>query len=248
MHALGRKFLKNEMALEMLKELLKGAPVQERDTNGLLMFYSKLQSKHRLAVTFGRAHEFDADIVIQEVLKKVPHLAKKWVSKVVKVSTRGGKSLTFVDFLTYLDEQHSEADKMKAFYPNQASGPRNPRVSMVGAKRTGTSGVSGPEHPSTPEAAINAATAAPSGCLACSGDHTIDKCEEFAKLNPDNMKLTLSRSRGCFRCGDSSHMARRCPARLTCATCNGKHATFLHPIQTVRVTLPVDERPPPPPQ
>lgn len=245
--SLDRKFLKTETALEMLRDALKGGPIQERDTNGLLLFYSKLLSKHRLAVNFGRAHEFDAEFVIQEVLKKVPHLAKKWVSKVVKVSVRGGKELGFTDFLSYLDEQHSEADRMRAYYnhSNQASGPKNHKVSMIGNRR---SGQPADERVETPEADVNSTTAVDNGCLACTRHHPLDKCEDFAKMDPETMKLTLSRSRGCFRCGDTTHMARRCPARLTCETCNGRHATFLHPIQSIRTALPFNERPPPPPQ
>ena len=44
-------------------------------------------------------------MVVKAILAKTPFLTPKWVEKRVKAK-KGGKRLTFPDFLAFLDEQH----------------------------------------------------------------------------------------------------------------------------------------------
>lgn len=59
-------------------------------------------------------------------------------------------------------------------------------------------------------------------------NHYISSCRSF-KVLPHKAKCEfIKASRLCFKCLQSSHMARECKNRSSCYHCHGEHPTILH--------------------
>ncbi len=65
-------------------------------------------------------------------------------------------------------------------------------------------------------------------CTLCKGDHELDSCQEFYKMDIKERK-EFTKSKGlCFGCLKQGHVSKHCKKRKTCRTCGRLHPTSLH--------------------
>lgn len=58
-------------------------------------------------------------------------------------------------------------------------------------------------------------------------DHYLNSCEEFKKLNTDQVLKWLEDGKRCWKCG-RNHTEDRCTLKCPCKTCKETHLTVLH--------------------
>ena len=248
---------RRETALERIDDAISGNKVGANDTQGLLSVYSKLRSRYQMAATTGRAADFDHEIVIQTVLSRKfdQGIVDRWIDKCVHAAERGDEDPSFLQFLGFLNNLHSAAKRRQlvASRVSPASGPKpKGKTSSVAAGSTGKPPETKPEADVKPKGTPAAAPAsAPSRppfkarCPICSSDHKADVCPQLSTMDPDMIRGRLSRFGACFRCGSTSHLAKRCDAGVTCSTCQRPHATSLCRIQNPARPPPAADEPAP---
>lgn len=64
-------------------------------------------------------------------------------------------------------------------------------------------------------------------CVCCSGQHSIYRCEQFLKLQPDQRYHEAIRLRLCINCLKQGHFGKDCRSQR-CKTCGLKHNSLLH--------------------
>lgn len=233
---LNKKFgTRRETALEMLDELLGGKAVSDKDPNALLDFYARLSSVYSLAQETDRASDFETRSVIDAILrKKLPHLLQKWFKKSVKHQRERSADLRFVDFLSFVDEEHAVFDQMhramggiSTVVAGGSGGKAAPSVKVAAA------GVSGAVK-TLPTAAVPAGGA----CPACGAGHSISDCAAFQDKPMEEKRRVCITARLCYKCLVAGHSAARCAVQVVCATCGGAHHTLSHEIFAARAPVP----------
>lgn len=91
---------------------------------------------------------------------------------------------------------------------SKSLGHKSPRVSLVGVD------VSGPR--------ISAK------CQHCKGNHFIDRCFKFKKLNVKARRDAIRILHLCFICLSDKHLVSQCTSLKSCSKCNSKHHVLLH--------------------
>ena len=231
---------RRETALERIEDALSGNKIGANDAQGLLSVFSKLRSRYQMAVTTNRGNDFDHEIVIQTVLSRKfdQGVIDKWVNKCVKAAKRDSKDPSFLEFLDFINDLHSAAKRRQLVASRipSASGPKpKGKPPSVAAGSAGKAPEAKPVAETKPKA--NPADNAPARppytvrCPICYSDHKADVCPQLPTMDPDTARGRLSRAGACFRCGSTSHMAKRCDAGVTCSTCQRPHATSLCRIQ-----------------
>ena len=65
-------------------------------------------------------------------------------------------------------------------------------------------------------------------CAHCGYGHRISKCRDFSRETLRNKWKIVKNLNLCFKCLDTSHSRRDCPARVACDRCNRQHHRLLH--------------------
>ena len=65
-------------------------------------------------------------------------------------------------------------------------------------------------------------------CPLCKGQHTLQKCDTFRRLNPYKRLGAVRKHKYCVNCLAQSHFSKNCHSRERCMECRGKHHTMLH--------------------
>ncbi|XP_058817099.1 uncharacterized protein LOC131680401 [Topomyia yanbarensis] len=70
-----------------------------------------------------------------------------------------------------------------------------------------------------------------SGCIACSGPHSLYQCETFSNYATHEKEQFVRRNQLCRNCLRRGHMAKDCSSESSCRKCRGRHHTQLCTIQ-----------------
>jgi hypothetical protein len=69
-------------------------------------------------------------------------------------------------------------------------------------------------------------------CHYCDNNHHyLNQCNNFTQLTSELKTNWIKSNKRCWRCG-RKHQAAQCKLKATCKTCNGKHLTVLHDINS----------------
>ncbi|XP_077069937.1 uncharacterized protein LOC143722413 [Siphateles boraxobius] len=69
-------------------------------------------------------------------------------------------------------------------------------------------------------------------CHYCDNNHHyLNQCNNFTQLTSELKTNWIKSNKRCWRCGQK-HQAAQCKLKATCKTCNGKHLTILHDINS----------------
>ena len=67
-----------------------------------------------------------------------------------------------------------------------------------------------------------------STCVFCSGNHSLEKCQEFTRKKHRDRISFLKEQGLCFGCLCAGHLSRQCDKRLVCRVCGQNHPSVLH--------------------
>ena len=218
---LSKKFgTQQETALEMLDEALQGKQIAAKDHNGLLDFYTKLSSIHALACETERGNDFENKTIIKTIVeKKLLFLREKWTKKVVKYRIANKSEMDFVQFLEFVDEEHTIADMTSRYSDNQQN-KQTPGAKIAATNAASAAKAGGPTAPKV----------APGSCLRCGAtEHKLPDCGVYRELTSTDRRKFCMNLRLCFRCLEVGHMATKCEATNVCEICQMPHHTLTHP-------------------
>ena len=88
---------------EMLKDLMAGEKVPQKDVIAVDRFVSKLEAIYYIALDTDRADEFEKKSLFDSILEnKLPQFKRDWIKKWSKNEINNGPKIFFTDFLSYL--------------------------------------------------------------------------------------------------------------------------------------------------
>jgi len=107
---------KRTTAEEMLESLMVGDKINQKDIVAVDKFVSSLEAIYYVALDTDRAEEFDRKSLFESVLKdKLPQFRREWIKKWSKNEQKEGSKLTFLDFLSFLNDSVTIARNMGVF-------------------------------------------------------------------------------------------------------------------------------------
>lgn len=204
---------KHRIACEYMKELKNWPKLKANDSAS----YRKLQSfiiKFE-ANMISRHSTYDTPELIQLLSKKLPIRGQfTWNRFVLKIR-KTGREVKLKDFIGWIEEETTLVDdplfSMEALSEDKSKStfiehPKRTKSFLVGESKEVI-------------------------CAMCHGNHDLDECAQYLRLKIDDRRKFLFRCRLCFACykpTSTSHSARTCERKRSCAECHGQHPTGLH--------------------
>jgi len=94
---------KRTTADEMLKTLMAGGKILQKDVVAVDSFVSNLGAAYYIALDTDRAEEFERKSLFDSILEnKLPQFKRDWIKKWSKNEVNNGPKILFADFLSYL--------------------------------------------------------------------------------------------------------------------------------------------------
>lgn len=143
---------------------------------------------------------------------------------------------TLEEFFEFLEER---CDALESFNPIPLSNKRN--VPSIKSHHSSTSATSSRPYSSSysnhkPSTSRNNTVhnnqSSNSKCIVCSNAHPLHQCPSFKGWHMASRRDFVKNNNLCFNCMFRSHSVTDCKAKNSCQTCNKRHHTLLHPVES----------------
>ena len=233
-------------AEEMLEELLKGGPIDQKDAIGLNKLISGTEGVYFLAEETDRASDFNRKSLFKTVLdKKIPHLKGKWANEIAKAQLKGKDMNTFEEFLKFLTMQKRVAAELQELEgEKKEKKEEETEFTTVSRKReqydsykgavTGNNNYNNNNNNNTNRGRQNIGgngigrNGITPRCSECKGNHWLEDCREFRKLTPDERYIHCFERMICTKCLRGVHKPEECRFVAICTVCGKDHNSWIH--------------------
>ena len=201
---------------ERLRALRSQNPIEPGDGNAMRRFADVLTATILSLKNMGDEHEIFSETLFEDVFRKLPERDRQGF---ISESVRNGEKMNLVSLEPWL-QARSEIAKLSSDFCDPID-PREP-VRTLGARHAG-----GPSASESRAGKTFKDQMKKRKCELCSQEaHSLEKCQRFKNMTPDERWEVVKKQRRCFGCLDKNHHTAECN-RATRCQCNRFHHRLL---------------------
>lgn len=244
-----RKLLKERfghpftIAAKHVSKLTEGPPIKSSDRSGLLAFADQLKDCEHTLESIGYLDEINSADNLRRIVQRLPfHLRTKFV-EVADSIQQSGKRPSIRHISAFVETKARAANNpvfggvMDATHDSKQgptkprSGGKSPPPKHNTTLNTQGSTFSQQSNTSTSGSGKELTSAKSSSCPACNWNHSLLKCQNFAKKTFDERVQLMRKAQLCHNCFQYGHISLGCLSKSACQKegCTRRHHTLLHP-------------------
>lgn len=235
-----RKLLKERFGhpyrvAQVYKERLKNwAPIKDMDGVGLQKLSDVLLQTEEAMKTIQYMEGLNSEDLLKKICSKLPiYSGVRWCRRANDILRSEERIVSFHDLVKFVK---SEADlatdpvfSPQALKEERKGDRRNEdKVQEIRKWKASKYSSSFSTNIDSPKSRVRYQQPEVRRCALCTRSHSLEKCQEFKKMNLKERKDFVMKKEMCFGCFGLGHMSRRCQSRKQCTICDKAHPTLLH--------------------
>ncbi|KAK0139489.1 hypothetical protein N1851_023681 [Merluccius polli] len=231
-----------KIATAYIEKVLAWPTVKAEDVNTLQNYSLFLRSCCNVMEKLKYVRELDIPTNMRAVMSKLPYkLRERWRIVAHDILEKSGQRAIFKDLVAFIEKQvQIISDPLFGDIRDVASGSSSIKASTR-MKSQPLNKIRGNSFATTIVPVQSAESSrdskggtSPHGslmkstCVFCSGNHLLEKCQQFTRKKHRDRISFLKEQGLCFGCFCAGHLSRQCDKRLVCRVCGQNHPSVLH--------------------
>lgn len=228
----------HQLALQKIADLMDGPNIRSGDTQAFRKFALRVRALVGMLDQLDEkgAIELQCGSHVARLMSKLPHDLKANFKRYVHPLRNPIPNL--LDFSHWLEFELQvqptdcklNTSEMRGQISQHKEAPRQRKHTFQS-----TAILHGVDQSADPPAAKSSEFQNPGKIVYChycdNNHHYLNQCNNFTQLTSELKTNWIKSNKRCWRCG-RKHQAAQCRLKATCKTCNGKHLTVLHDINS----------------
>ena len=231
-----------KIATTYIVKVLAWPTVKVEDVNTLQNYSLFLRSCCNVMEKLKYVRELDIPTNMRAVMSKLPYkLRERWRIVAHDILETSGQGAIFKDLVAFIEKQvQIISDPLFGDIRDVATGSSSIKansrmnsqpLNKIRGNSFATTIVpvqSAESSRDSKEGTSSHGSLMRSTCVFCSGNHSLEKCQQFTRKKHRDRISFLKEQGLCFGCLCAGHLSRQCDKRLVCRVCGQNHPSVLH--------------------